>query len=725
MQKEGNKGIRIKQLWSRIGQKLQYRYQRISFLAFMAFSLCLAVLGVANVAFINIQSDRTQKQLLTKSSTSALSLNYQVAVQTLNDIRLSDQAKAWATAETDGKERLEAVHLCNLVSKAVTDISELNYSIAMYKVNGVSPVFYKNGLAIDKDLFLKNQLGIADQQEWEQVVQSAREKGRYFIAAQGTVNEKSIVCVYSHKYWNEEVIYVLVVPCDKLQGLWTVMEGDRVLATNLYSRPDKLKWVGTQSAIASGMRYTEALFDGRLQCVIADDGNYLMLILKLLLAFLLLMAVGTVMMYHLSKLFYRPVDRLLRELDIAPEKEPDAPVKTIDEFALLRDNVFHLKLLNHKMQETLNENRAKSQEEYYLQMFSGNATEETHTAEVPQCAAVLRIEEQFDDDQIFLLKNDLRVFAQEREIVFVGVQPACWSLIFFDQDVEKVERIVRQALNQIFPESAIVAAISDVKQGKRAARRAYKQALHILEAYPYTPCGEILRADNVREAFAESFYYPVSVENELIHDVAEGNPAALELYDELVRENLVKRRMSMQQIENFIIALISTANRIGSKLSAAQQKGNVQISTSAELLSVYESHGEHAVTEMIRKQIAQVVEDINQNRSTDNNIQMRKMLDYIHENYMRDIGLTDIAEEIGITPQHCSIAFKQLTNDNFKNYLNSYRIKKAQELQQSNPGISTAQLAQSVGFNSSNSFIRAYKKYTGISPQSYQAANQK
>ncbi|MEG7531218.1 MAG: helix-turn-helix transcriptional regulator, partial [Hungatella sp.] len=77
------------------------------------------------------------------------------------------------------------------------------------------------------------------------------------------------------------------------------------------------------------------------------------------------------------------------------------------------------------------------------------------------------------------------------------------------------------------------------------------------------------------------------------------------------------------------------------------------------------------------------------------------------------------ADELGISGKYCSNLFKKLSDDNFKNFLNSYRIDKAKELIEKNPKIKITDLSLLVGFNSSNTFIRVFGKYTGMTPKAY------
>ena len=141
--------------------------------------------------------------------------------------------------------------------------------------------------------------------------------------------------------------------------------------------------------------------------------------------------------------------------------------------------------------------------------------------------------------------------------------------------------------------------------------------------------------------------------------------------------------------------------------------------SSAELLWKNDTKGASAAVRQIRQELASMIRAVQQAQRDDNDAQAEKLRSYIQQNYTRDIGLPDLAQAIGVSPQRCSVLFKQLTDDTFKKYLNRYRIEKAQEIQAEQPDITTNDLSALVGFNSVTTFIRAYKKYTGISPQAY------
>ncbi len=95
-----------------------------------------------------------------------------------------------------------------------------------------------------------------------------------------------------------------------------------------------------------------------------------------------------------------------------------------------------------------------------------------------------------------------------------------------------------------------------------------------------------------------------------------------------------------------------------------------------------------------------------------------KMINYVKGNYNNDISLNDISEYFNMSPCYLSTMFKYYTGENFKDYLNFYRVKKAKEYLK-NGKTKVGVVAKLVGCNNINTFIRIFKKYEGISPGQY------
>lgn len=95
-----------------------------------------------------------------------------------------------------------------------------------------------------------------------------------------------------------------------------------------------------------------------------------------------------------------------------------------------------------------------------------------------------------------------------------------------------------------------------------------------------------------------------------------------------------------------------------------------------------------------------------------------KIEKYIADNYNKDISITTMADEFGVSSQYFSRYFKSQTGSNFLETLNKYRIKKALEFM-NDTEFSMTEIAAMTGFNNYKSFARNFKKYTSKIPSEY------
>lgn len=93
-------------------------------------------------------------------------------------------------------------------------------------------------------------------------------------------------------------------------------------------------------------------------------------------------------------------------------------------------------------------------------------------------------------------------------------------------------------------------------------------------------------------------------------------------------------------------------------------------------------------------------------------------LEYINQNYTQKISLEIISKRFYINPYYFSQLFKNVTNNNFSNYIVQKRMEKAKELLRSS-NLKVYQVAELVGYIDEKSFSRMFKKHVGVSPAKY------
>ncbi len=108
--------------------------------------------------------------------------------------------------------------------------------------------------------------------------------------------------------------------------------------------------------------------------------------------------------------------------------------------------------------------------------------------------------------------------------------------------------------------------------------------------------------------------------------------------------------------------------------------------------------------------------DISDGKSNTTVIKLAK--DYIINNYNKNISLKDVADEVFLSQNYLSELFKREMGEGFYDFLSKYRITKAKEILLTT-NLKVYEIAQMVGYNDSITFGRAFKKITGVTPNSF------
>ena len=91
---------------------------------------------------------------------------------------------------------------------------------------------------------------------------------------------------------------------------------------------------------------------------------------------------------------------------------------------------------------------------------------------------------------------------------------------------------------------------------------------------------------------------------------------------------------------------------------------------------------------------------------------------YLNINYYEDITLDSIERKFYISKYAISRQFKEVTGYNFKNYLILIRLSAAKNYL-INTDLPIKTIADNVGYNSENVFIRTFKKYENMTPTTF------
>ncbi len=269
-------------------------------------------------------------------------------------------------------------------------------------------------------------------------------------------------------------------------------------------------------------------------------------------------------------------------------------------------------------------------------------------------------------------------------------------------------------------EAELAGAVGDLCERLSDIGMSYASALKILEThYSLGSRNSIVTSEDiVVNMGGNGLFYPIDTERELIAEVIRCHDEEVaQILTELLDENFEKHALTKERLNSFAFSIASTVNRVAETLGKSTQEifgeGNIvflelkMCTDKLELRSkVYGMF--NTLVEFVQKQTPDTERDISD-----------LMLDYIHAHYNEDISLSDLSSAFSLSLSYTSTLFKEVTGENFKDYLNRYRIKRACDILLQEPGIKNTSLARRVGCNTVATLLRLFNKYVGVTPGQY------
>lgn len=454
------------------------------------------------------------------------------------------------------------------------------------------------------------------------------------------------------------------------------------------------------------------------------DFSPMSIITYTLLPFAVLCIFLYLIFYFLTAWLYKPIQSAMQEI----AQDEGVYGTSIDEFLLFRQNAVTARKLADQLQDVVNEKTALLLQRFYRDIVLGisvlnNPLYKNSLIEIDRCCvALFHFDEDNDDDDslsndIFFSKNILFSYAQQNENFHAtNISHADCAIILKTNSLDEGKKMLHAAVEELSEKQTYKIALSNIRSGIDSIHTSYLEACKIMEYKYLYLSSDILTAEQIHLHQTDNYHYPIILEHKMIQNLAEGKNNALDIYDNLIRENFSCRELSPETLHSFIFALLGTINRAFQELKTNPD----ELLGSPINLSEYYTNWNHPnIISSIRMMLEQILQAMQEKNSNSDSTILDAMRNYIYQNYTSDMTLNDMADALGISAKYCSNLFKKLSNDTFKNFLNHYRIEQAKELLEKNPNIKISELSELVGFNSANTFIRVFGKYTGMPPGAY------
>ncbi|MDA3812406.1 MAG: AraC family transcriptional regulator, partial [Spirochaetaceae bacterium] len=212
-------------------------------------------------------------------------------------------------------------------------------------------------------------------------------------------------------------------------------------------------------------------------------------------------------------------------------------------------------------------------------------------------------------------------------------------------------------------------------------------------------------------------FYPVQMEEKLKHMVESGLKEELSLsLKELMKLNLESKHADQINIKLFFSLLKGTLIRI---IQDNNLNDEELIEKVRQVLLL--SHERDSIKfEKFESVFHSLADSLFKNRTSKKDSLKKRIEEYIDENFSDiNLSINAISSSFSYSPQYFSGIFKEIFATNFRTYLEDKRLNIFIDHLKQNPEKDLKEMISDVGYNSQNTFSKAFKRHFGISASEY------
>ena len=243
--------------------------------------------------------------------------------------------------------------------------------------------------------------------------------------------------------------------------------------------------------------------------------------------------------------------------------------------------------------------------------------------------------------------------------------------------------------------------------------RSYNQAVNSMKFYAVNENNEILCFEEIKNKTKIPYYEINSCIAEIRHEISENMFLTAKEKLEALFHMFMSQHLSIDHIHQFSLQLA------GILASSAVDKGLSAENTPDWYNEIYSKNALDETHGLLLQLIDSMESHCAKAERSVANLLIQDATKYIDEHYTdENLSLSMLAELLNVSVSYLSRLFKQEINKTFLEYLIDCRIEQAKRLAV-NTDMQISAISAAVGYKNYPSFVKTFKKQTGLSPGEY------
>lgn len=224
----------------------------------------------------------------------------------------------------------------------------------------------------------------------------------------------------------------------------------------------------------------------------------------------------------------------------------------------------------------------------------------------------------------------------------------------------------------------------------------------------------IIDRELVQNLSFERVEYPEYLEHGIKRDIRNGRMEGIRRNARKFEEAVIQSREKPEVIKNHTVRFIMTV------LNTARD-----LMKNKDIEALYQ----YLLNDMMKTNIREVflnnywkvinmVADAGEEETSTGNGMILNVIEFIRQNYKKEISLSDVADLVGITPEYLSKLFAREMGINFSVFLREFRVSAAKRLLATG-NYKIREVAEMVGYKDTKYFNKVFRSITGVSPSDY------